>query len=159
MTKTRYHETAGGVVIDEQGRVLVIVRDVERNGSVVHEVRLPKGHIDPGETPEQAALREVGEESGYWGLEIVADLGTARSEFDFRSKHHVRDERYYLMRLVSTEYRGQEMAPGSEESLFRPEWLTLNEAGPAMTFSSEREFICRAKSQIDFGSTPEDRQF
>lgn len=147
--KTRHHETAGGVVIDAQRRVLVIERDVQRDGRLVHEVRLPKGHIDPGETPEQAALREVGEESGYWDLEIVADLGTARSEFDFCGKHHVRDERYYLMRLTSSENRGQKMHPGSEEALFRPKWLDLDHAACSMTYSSERDFITRAIACIE----------
>ena len=39
------------------------------------EVRLPKGHVEPGEAPREAALREVREEAGYADLEIVADLG------------------------------------------------------------------------------------
>ena len=52
--KAKHHETAGGVVIDPSGRMLVIVRDIEREGRVIHEVRLPKGHIDPGESAEVA---------------------------------------------------------------------------------------------------------
>jgi len=142
------HRTAGGVVVDAAGRMLAIERDVERDGRMVHEVRLPKGHIDPGETPEAAALREVGEETGYWDLEITADLGTTRSAFDFRGKHHVRDERYFLMRLVRDENRGQRMHPDSEEALFTPCWLDPAEAEARMTYPSERVFIRRARERL-----------
>ena len=58
-TTVKHHRTAGGVVLDAEGRMLVLVRDVVRDGATVHEVRLPKGHIDPGETEEQAARREA----------------------------------------------------------------------------------------------------
>lgn len=146
--KTKSHATAGGVVVDAAGRILVIERDVERDGRIVHEVRLPKGHIDPGETPEAAALREVGEESGYWEVEITGDLGTARSEFDFRGKHHVRQERYFLMRLLRDENRGQRVRPGSEEALFAPHWLDPAEAEARMTYPSEREFVQRARERL-----------
>jgi len=84
------YRAAGGVVVDGE-RVLVLRRPGRG------EVRLPKGHIDPGETPRAAALREVGEESGYADLEIVADLGTQTVEFDWDGRHYVRDEHYFLM--------------------------------------------------------------
>ena len=146
--KTIHHETAGGVVMDDAGRILAVVRDVERNGATVHEVRLPKGHIDPGETPEAAAMREVGEESGYWELAIVADLGTATSEFVHEGEHHTRNERYFLMRLTSPERKGMQVHPGSEEALFKPEWLSLEDAEAAMTYPSEREFVKRAREVV-----------
>ncbi len=48
---------AGGVAFDPLGRVLILRH---RRGEWI----FPKGHIDPGETPLQAALREVEEEAG-----------------------------------------------------------------------------------------------
>jgi len=140
---TQYHETAGGVVVDASGRMLVIVRDIERDGRTVHEVRLPKGHIDAGETPEAAALREVEEESGYGALEIIADLGSFHSAFDFRGRHHERDERYFLMRLIDSR-RGESRPTGPEEALFHPEWLDPAAAAVQLTYESEREFGRRA---------------
>ena len=143
MTKSKPHETAGGVVVNEQGKLLVLVRDIERDGAMRHEVRLPKGHIDPGESPEAAAVREVCEESGYCAVEIIADLGVGRSEFEFRGKHHTREERYYLMRLTRDER--QPPAPtNDEEALFDAEWLAPEDARTAMTYASEQDFICRA---------------
>lgn len=142
--KTKYHATAGGVVVNDAGAILVLERDVEREGGLVHEVRLPKGHIDPGETAEQAAVREVGEESGYWEVEIVADLGTAHSEYEFRGKHHVRDERYFLMRLRNPE-RTAPTPMGKEEALFVPAWLQPAEAEARQSYPSEADFVARAR--------------
>ena len=44
-------------------------------------MRLPKGHVEAGETDAQAALREVCEETGYCKVAIVDDLGTMLGEF------------------------------------------------------------------------------
>ncbi len=141
--KPKYHETAGGVVIDASGSMLVLVRDIERGGRLVHEVRLPKGHIDSGETAEQAALREVEEESGYAGLEIIADLGVCHSTFTFRDRLNERDERYFLMRLTDP-HRGAPRPTGHEEALFQPDWLEPAAAAVQLTYESEREFARRA---------------
>jgi 8-oxo-dGTP pyrophosphatase MutT (NUDIX family) len=143
--KAKYHNTAGGVVFDDAGRVLTIVRDIDRNGRIVHEVRLPKGHIDPGETAEQAAVREVCEESGYCQLAILADLGTIQSEFDFKDKHNIRDERYFLMQLTVPE-RQAPQPTGNEEALFQPLWLDPAEAESQLTYESERQFMRRART-------------
>ncbi len=140
--KAEHHETAGGVVVDPSGRMLVIVRDIERGGRMVHEVRLPKGHIDPGETPEQAALREVEEESGYGALEIIADLGVCHSTFTFRGRRNERNERYFLMRLTDPN-RGAPQPTGPEEALFQPDWIDPNLAAAQLTYESEREFARR----------------
>ena len=141
--KPKYHETAGGVVIDASGRMLVIVRDIEREGRVVHEVRLPKGHIDPGETAEEAALREVEEESGYAGLEIIADLGVCHSTFTFHDRLNERDERCFLMRLTDPN-RGAPRPTGPDEALFQPDWIEPATAAAQLTYESEREFARRA---------------
>lgn len=146
--KTKHHRTAGGVVLDAKGRVLVITRDVMREGGLTHEVRLPKGHLDPGETEEAGAMREVGEESGYWNLRIVAGLGEAVSEFDFKKKHHVREERYFLMALTSPD-RGAPAPTGKEEALFSPAWMDLAEAEMAMTYASEQDFVARARAWVE----------
>lgn len=60
----------GGVLVDERGRVLLREPAGHYDGYVW---TFPKGRPDPGETPEQAALREVKEETGYTA-EIIAKL-------------------------------------------------------------------------------------
>ena len=60
--------SAGGVVLNKKGRVLVVS---QRGNSW----SLPKGHLDKGESPLEAARREVLEESGVGRLELVKKLG------------------------------------------------------------------------------------
>jgi ADP-ribose pyrophosphatase YjhB (NUDIX family) len=141
--KKKFHKTAGGVVINDRQEVLVIIRDIERDGTMVHEVRLPKGHIDEGESARTAAMREVCEESGYCHLRIKDDLGVGHSEFQFRNKQHERDEQYYLMELTDPTH--QSPTPMSaEEALFESHWIPLADAADQMTYESERDFVERA---------------
>lgn len=64
-------KTAGGVIIDRQGRTLLRRPTGDYGGYVW---TFPKGGIDPGERPAMAALREVFEETG-WRCRIRAKIG------------------------------------------------------------------------------------
>lgn len=142
------YRAAGGVVCDATGRVLLIERLVLRDGNPVHEVRLPKGHVEAGETDVQAALREVCEETGYCGLRVIADLGEDFTHFTLNGRPIRRREHYYLMQLTDAR-RGEPSfdSPTAEEALFRPRWATdLAEAEQLITFESERRFIRRARA-------------
>jgi 8-oxo-dGTP pyrophosphatase MutT (NUDIX family) len=130
--------------LDADGRVLLLERWVERAGEPLHEVRLPKGHVEPGETDEQAALRETCEESGYCELEILADLGTAVTEFTNPQEHVSRLEHYYLMRITG-QTRSEPDHQSPEEALFRILWApSLDEAERRLTYEQEKEFVRRA---------------
>jgi len=138
MRAIRY-TAAGGVVVDGD-RVLVLYRP-ERN-----EVRLPKGHVERRETIEEAALREVSEESGYADLEIVDDLGTQTVEFDWADAHIIRDERYFCMRLRQRPGKEpRQIARAPKEHQFSPAWLPWDEALAKLTFEPEREWVRRAR--------------
>jgi 8-oxo-dGTP pyrophosphatase MutT (NUDIX family) len=120
------------------GRVLALNRP-SRN-----EVRLPKGHVESGEDVQTTALREVCEESGYDGLIVQSDLGEQRVEFDHAGKHVVRAERYFLMALADPETESSH-----SEAQFEPEWLTWDEALAGLTFEAEREWVRRARRQVE----------
>jgi len=137
MTERRY--TACGGVVARGNQVLVLRRPSRE------EIRLPKGHLEEGESPEQAALREVREEAGYSGLVVCADLGEQLVEFDHAGWHFVRKERYFLMELRDP---GLEPAGGGE-SQFHPFWLDWGEAVEALTFEAEREWVRRARVSFD----------
>jgi ADP-ribose pyrophosphatase YjhB (NUDIX family) len=68
MPPSKVTVSAGGVIMNSQGMVLV----VSQNGS---SWSLPKGHVDPGEEPLEAAIRETKEESGITDLEFLQTLG------------------------------------------------------------------------------------
>jgi len=131
---TKTYRSAGGVVIDGD-RMLLLDRPLRR------EVRLPKGHIDPGETATIAALRETTEESGYGDLEIVADLGSQVVKFNYLGDDYVREEHYYLMRLVSERTIRRTR---KDETQFKPIWVFLDEAAARLTFPAEQQFAQRA---------------
>jgi 8-oxo-dGTP pyrophosphatase MutT (NUDIX family) len=143
----REYRAAGGVVLDDAARVLLIERWVLRNEQVVFEIRLPKGHVEEGETDEQAALRETCEETGYCGLAVIADLGEYRNEFILPDERVLRNEHFYLLRLTdATSGEPHFDSANADEARFRPRWAAnLAEAEALITFGSEREFIARAR--------------
>jgi ADP-ribose pyrophosphatase YjhB (NUDIX family) len=134
---TRY--TAAGGVVVHGGRVLVLRRPGRG------EVRLPKGHVEPGEGLRATALRETREESGYADLEVRAGLGTQVIEFDTEGRHVVRTEHYFLMALAG----GADLASPAGEEQFVPDWLSWDEALAALTFEAEREWVRRARRMAE----------
>jgi len=149
----REYRAAGGVVLDDTGRMLLIERWVLRNGELAFETRLPKGHVEAGETDEQAALRETCEETGYCGLAITADLGEYLNEFILPEERVLRHERFYLMHLTdATPGEPHFDSANADEARFRPHWaVNLAEAEAQITFASEREFVARAR-RLETGS-------
>lgn len=129
-----HYSAAGGVVV-HAGRMLLL----DRPGR--GEVRLPKGHIEPGEAPAITALREVAEESGYAELEIVADLGHDVVEFDYAGEHYVRDERYFLMRLAGDDRQARSAKDAAQ---FSVKWVPLDEAPDQLTYAAEQAVARRA---------------
>ena len=133
------YTAAGGVVTDATGeQVLLLIRPSS------DEVRLPKGHVEPGELPPQAALREVAEESGYTDLEIVTSLGQQLVAFPLGKRSIQRTEYYYLMQLRS---RQQAERPAADEQFF-PIWVSWQEALENLTFEAEREWVRRAQGHL-----------
>jgi 8-oxo-dGTP pyrophosphatase MutT (NUDIX family) len=133
MTIVRF-AAAGGVVVDRD-RVLVL------RSARYGDLRLPKGHIEGGESASEAALREVSEESGYTDLEIVAALGEQTVECDFKETHTVRHEHYFVMELRS---QRQAARPGDDEK-FTPEWHGWDEAISGLVFDEERRWVIEAR--------------
>jgi 8-oxo-dGTP pyrophosphatase MutT (NUDIX family) len=141
-----HYDAAGGVVIQDS-RVLVLLRPSRA------EIRLPKGHIEEGETQQEAALREVTEESGYANLEVVDGLGHQVVEFDYKGNHVIRNEYYFLMHLTDpcrAAHAEEEVARTDHdqnkksEQQFEPKWLDGEEALAQLTFEVEREWVRRA---------------
>ncbi len=129
---TDCYVAAGGVVVHDD-RVLVL----RRSGR--DEVRLCKGHVEPGEDVRSAALREVREESGYTDLVLGPALGTQVVEFNHQGRHVVRTEYYFLVTLACSPD-----PPSGGEEQFEPVWLSWDGALTALTFEAEREWVRRA---------------
>jgi 8-oxo-dGTP pyrophosphatase MutT (NUDIX family) len=141
--RTRRYDAAGGILIDEDGRVALLERVVTREGKQVRELRLPKGHLEPGETDEQAALREVWEETGLAPSEILFDLGTAAVEFVHAGVQVLRRERWYLMRSPQPLTHG---LPDAEPPFRLFIAGDLAAAARLLTFSNEQDVALRARA-------------
>ena len=125
------YNAAGGVVVWDK-KVLVLYRRLR------NDFRLPKGHIEPCETPLQAAEREIGEESGYIHLNMTADLGNMQVEFLRNGVQISRNEHYYLMKVEG------EPTQSSHEEDRETLWVEWNEALNLLTYEAEREWVRRA---------------
>ena len=84
-------EAAGGVVVNDCGEWLMI----HRNG----RWDLPKGHWEPGETIEECAVREVGEETGVRGVRIVRPLCETFHAYPMRGRWELKRTRWFEMRF------------------------------------------------------------
>jgi 8-oxo-dGTP pyrophosphatase MutT (NUDIX family) len=128
--------SAGGIVIHE-GQVLLVRK------RRVPEVRLPKGHVEPGERRDEAALRETAEETGYAELRPLADLGLLTVPFTRNGQQVVRIESFFLMALAGP---GRISRSAEDEEKFEPFWAPLAQAEAMLTFPSEQEFLRRARA-------------
>lgn len=104
---------AGGVVENEVGGVLIMTRKGWRD--------LPKGHIDEGESPEEAAVREVREETGLCDVAIVAPLCTTCHFHRAYGRWEIKQTEWFLMYAPGEE---PELTPEEGENITAVEWLT-----------------------------------
>ena len=124
---------AGGIVIDKESgipRVLLVHRPSYDDWS------FPKGKLEPGETIEEAALREVREETGL-DCRIIRKLATSRYRYRTRKEGRRRPKavHYFLMERV----RGEIQVPGEEVD--RAEWFDFDEAAGRLTYEQDRKLL------------------
>lgn len=123
-------EAAGGVVQNEQDDILMIYRRGFWD--------LPKGKIDPGETKEQAAVREVSEECGIPEPEIIRELQTTYHTYFLKGRRILKPSYWYLMRSTD-----QELTPQTEEDIEIAQWTAPSALSPLLekAYPSIRELL------------------
>ena len=127
--------SAGGVVVRD-GCVAVIVPT--RRAATGHKVlALPKGHVDPGETPAQAAQREVREEAGV-ETDLVGELGEVRYWYQRNGQKIAKLVTFFLF-----DYRSGDVADHDNE-VEVARWIPFEEAERTLTYKGEREMVRRA---------------
>ena len=138
-TKSGEEFSAGGVVVRD-GEVIVIV-PVKRDARGQRVLALPKGHPDGDESAEQAATREVSEETGVQA-ELIDKLGDVRYSYERNRRRIAKRVAFYLF-----EYRSGDVADHDHE-IEQARWMPLAEARDALSYDGEREMVNRALSRL-----------
>ncbi len=130
----KVQEAAGGYVLNEQKKLLVFYR----RGSW----DLPKGKIDPGETPEQAAVREVQEETGIQNIQLGSFLTHTYHTFEQKDKRILKKTWWYHMDTTDTQ-----VVPQTEEDIEEIIWVD-----PTHWLQTEPEVYPNIQEVIRLGS-------
>jgi 8-oxo-dGTP diphosphatase len=130
---------AGGVVYHQapQGRVFLLIRDPYGRWS------LPKGHLEDNESDDEAALREVAEETG-----VHATLGALISQIRYHFPAHGRtvEKRvsFFLMQADTTE-----LTPQTAEGISDVGWFSAERALQLIDYDQVRQVFTKALDMLD----------
>jgi 8-oxo-dGTP pyrophosphatase MutT (NUDIX family) len=150
--------SAGGVVIgqaDHGWNIAVIEPQKEAGSSPAGRraapktvLALPKGLVDPGEKPEQTALREVREETGLVAT-TVTKLGDIKYVY-VRSwgdgERVFKIVSFFLLRYLSGEI--DDVVPAMRVEVKRASWIPLDEAPRRLAYRGERDMVKRAQQYL-----------
>jgi 8-oxo-dGTP pyrophosphatase MutT (NUDIX family) len=131
--RVEHHHSAGGLVVRDGEILLISTREGKR-------WQLPKGHLEPGETSEQAAVRETREETGVTGR-VVATLPPVEYWFNERGVRIHKRVDYYLLAYVmgdAADYDRKEVSGAA--------WFGWQDGLARLTFANERKVVEAARA-------------
>src|ERR1700759_3775746 len=127
--------SAGGLVVDNGLSIAAVIGRLDRRGRLLWS--LPKGHIEEGETAEQAAVRGVEEETGIIGC-VVAPLGTIDFWFVAEDRRVHKTVHHFLLRATGGELSDEDV------EVSEVAWVPLHELESRLAYADERRLIRRA---------------
>lgn len=124
--------SAGGVVVRGEEVAVIVPTRRAADGSPV--LALPKGHVDPGETPVQAAEREVREETGV-RAEPVTELGETRYWYRRDGRTIGKEVAFFLFRFLDGD------TTDHDDEVEEVRWIPLQQAARELSHAAEREIV------------------
>jgi ADP-ribose pyrophosphatase YjhB (NUDIX family) len=131
--------SAGGLVVDATGTMGLLIGRYDHKDASGKRVlwSLPKGHIEEGETPEQAAIREVAEETG-----IISSITKSLGVIDFWFMAGGKRIHKTVHHFMFTEVGGTLLAQESEVD--EVSWFPLSEIVERLAYPDEKKLIARS---------------
>ena len=131
--------SAGGLVVDTETSRAAVIGRLDRRGRLMWS--LPKGHIEHGETAEQAAVREVAEETGINAM-VVATLGSIEYWFLAEGRRVHKTVHHFLLRAL-----GGELSDADGE-VTEVAWVPLPDLEQWLAHADERRLVRRAAALL-----------
>jgi 8-oxo-dGTP pyrophosphatase MutT (NUDIX family) len=143
--RAKQETSAGGVVfrVEDGQPLFLLIRDSYKNWG------FPKGHLENGERPEAAALREVHEETGLEGLAVRGAIETIDWYFRFRGRLIHKVCHFFLMETTS-----DQTSPQRAEGITACRWAPFAEAVQVVSYANARDVLKRAQEMIVAPSRP-----
>jgi 8-oxo-dGTP pyrophosphatase MutT (NUDIX family) len=125
-----------------RGEEVVVIVPTRRAADGSRVLALPKGHVDPGETPLQAAEREVREETGIVA-EPVHELGESRYWYRRDGRTIGKSVSFFLFSYVEGD------TGDHDDEVEEARWIPLREARTQLTHAAEREMVELALAYLE----------
>ena len=137
--------SCGGVILD--GRKVLLVQVKNMKGRKIWT--FPKGHIEAGETPRQAALREVLEETGYKAV-IIRPMIRVKYAFTFQGNYIKKMVQWYLMKKLGR------IGKHDASEILAIRWVSLAKARELVQYPSDIRLVEMLMSSMGVVQTAEE---
>lgn len=132
--------TAGGIVWrrnKDDGIEILLIQDAKDRWTI------PKGHIEEGETAQQTAKREIGEEAGLQEVELQGWLGKIHFRYRRIDKLVLMTTQIYLVKAL-----GDTNKIKKEEWMNGIQWFSFNDALDKIEYDDIAKLMLKAKTRI-----------